>query len=104
MPPVEICAFGAFLTRPGPSYAGGNGSRRQILLLVLSVALVTVSTLPVFLTGAAFFQIGPEFGIGPFGLGALTAAFFLTAAVSSPGLGRWVQRVGWQRARLPDGR
>lgn len=74
------------------------GSRRQIRLLVLSVAVVTVSTLPVFLTGAAFFQIGPELGIGPIGLGALTAAFFLAAAVSSPGLGRWVQRIGWRRA------
>ncbi|HLU30714.1 MAG TPA: MFS transporter [Acidimicrobiia bacterium] len=74
------------------------GSRHQVRLLFLSVAMVTVSTLPVFLTGAAFFQIGPELGIGPFGLGAMTAAFFLTAAVSSPGLGRWVQRVGWRRA------
>ena len=74
------------------------GSRHQVRLLFLSVAMVTVSTLPVFLTGAAFFQIGPELGIGPFGLGAMTAAFFLTAAASSPGLGRWVQRVGWRRA------
>jgi MFS family permease len=74
------------------------GSRHQVRLLILSVAVVTTSTLPVFLTGAAFFQIGPELGVGPFGLGAMTAAFFLTAAISSPGLGRWVQRVGWQRA------
>lgn len=67
-------------------------------LLLLSVLLVTVSTLPVFLTGAAFFQIGPELDIGPLGLGVLTAAFFLAAAVSSPPLGRWVQQVGWHRA------
>jgi MFS family permease len=73
-------------------------SPHQIRLLVLSVAVVTVSTLPVFLTGAAFFEIGPELGIGPFGLGLLTAAFFLTASAASPGLGRWVQRVGWRRA------
>lgn len=74
------------------------GSSRQVRLLFLSVAIVTVSTLPVFLTGAAFFQIGPELGIGRFGLGVLTAAFFLTASASSPRLGRWVQRVGWRRA------
>lgn len=74
------------------------GSSRQLRLLFLSVAIVTVSTLPVFLTGAAFFQIGPELGIGRFGLGVLTAAFFLTASASSARLGRWVQRVGWRRA------
>lgn len=70
----------------------------QIRLLVLSVAIVTVSTLPVFLTGAAFFQIGPELGLGPLGLGTVTALFFLTASATSPRLGRWVQRVGWRRA------
>lgn len=69
-----------------------------IRLLVLAILVVTTSTQPVFLLGAAFFQIGPEFGIGPVGLGALTSAFFLTASVTSAPLGRWVQRVGWQRA------
>ncbi|HEX2153315.1 MAG TPA: MFS transporter [Acidimicrobiia bacterium] len=73
-------------------------SGRQAHLLLLSVLVVTASTLPVFLTGAAFFQIGPELDIGPVALGALTAAFFLTASVSSSPLGRWVQRVGWRRA------
>ncbi len=73
-------------------------SASQIRLLVLSVAIVTVSTLPVFLTGAAFFRIGPELHLGPLGLGTLTALFFLTASVTSPRLGRWVQRVGWRGA------
>ena len=67
-------------------------------LLALSIMVVTTSTQPVFLLGAAFFQIGPEFGIGPIGLGALTSSFFLSASVSSPLMGRWVQRVGWQKA------
>ncbi|MFP5332463.1 MAG: MFS transporter [Acidimicrobiia bacterium] len=71
---------------------------RALTLLPLAVATVTLSTQAVFLLGAGFFQIGPEFGIGPFGLGLLTAAFFLTAAATSAPLGRWVQRVGWQRA------
>lgn len=70
----------------------------QLRLLTLGVLLVTLSTLPVFLTGAAFFQIGSELALGPFALGALTAAFFLTAAAVSPRLGRWVERVGWQKA------
>jgi MFS family permease len=67
-------------------------------LLVLAVLIVTVSTQAVFLLGAGFFQIGPELGIGPVGLGALTSAFFLTASITSAPLGRWVQRVGWRRA------
>ncbi|MFO7548611.1 MAG: MFS transporter [Acidimicrobiia bacterium] len=67
-------------------------------LLVLAVLIVTVSTQAVFLLGAGFFKIGPELDIGPVGLGALTAAFFLTASIASPPLGRWVQRVGWRRA------
>lgn len=67
-------------------------------LLVRAVLVVTASTQPVFILGAAFFQIGPEFGIGPIGLGSLTASFFLTASVASVPVGRWVQRVGWQRA------
>lgn len=74
------------------------GSPRQVRLLLMSIALVTVSTLPVFLVGSSFFRIGPELGIGPAELGVLTAAFFLTSSVSSPSLGRWVQRVGWRRA------
>ncbi len=67
-------------------------------LLVLAILVITVSTQPAFLLGAAFFQIGDEFGIGPVGLGALTSSFFLTASVASAPMGRWVQRVGWQRA------
>jgi MFS family permease len=72
--------------------------RRQVQLTLLSILIVTVSTQPVFLLGAAFFQIGPELGLGPTGLGLLTAAFFLTSASSSAFLGRWVERVGWRRA------
>ena len=66
--------------------------------LAFSVLIVTMSTQPVFVLGASFFQIGPELGLGPAGLGFLTAAFFLTAAAASPAMGRWVQRVGWRRA------
>lgn len=71
-----------------------------LTLLPLSVAIVTLSTQAVFLVGAAFFQIGPEFGLRPLHLGILTAAFFLTAAVTSTPLGRWVQRVGWQKTMV----
>lgn len=72
--------------------------RIPVRLILISVLVVTVSTQPVFLLGASFFSIGPEFGLGPVGLGLLTAGFFLTAAASSAPLGRWVERVGWRRA------
>ena len=64
-------------------------------LMLIAILVVTASTQAVFLLGAAFVQIGPEFSLGPVGLGALTAAFFLTASATSAPLGRWVQRVGW---------
>ena len=67
-------------------------------LVLLAVSIVVVSTQPVFLLGAAFLSIGPEFGFGTTGLGVLTAAFFLSASAASAPLGRLVQRVGWQRA------
>ncbi|MDX1448963.1 MAG: MFS transporter, partial [Acidimicrobiia bacterium] len=73
---------------------------RLFTLLPLAVVTVTLSTQAVFLLGASFFQIGPEFGIGPLGLGLLTASFFLTAAATSAPLGRWVQRVGWQASMI----
>ena len=69
-------------------------------LMLIAILVVTASTQAVFLLGAAFVQIGPEFSLGPVGLGALTAAFFLTASATSAPLGRWVQRVGWQRAMV----
>lgn len=67
-------------------------------LVALAIAIVVVSTQPVFLLGAAFLDIGPEFGFGAVGLGTLTAAFFLSASLVSAPLGRVVQRIGWKRA------
>jgi MFS family permease len=74
--------------------------RRRSLprLIVLAILVVTASTQPVFLLGAGFISISGELGFGPTGLGALTAAFFLTAATASAPLGRVVERIGWQRA------
>ncbi len=72
-------------------------------LLTLAILVITTGTQSVFLTGAAFFVIGPELGISTKGLGFLTAAFFMVAAVSSVTIGSWVQRVGWQRAMRTNG-
>lgn len=66
--------------------------------LVLSVLIVALSTQPVFLLGAAFLQLEDDLGLSITGLGALSAAFFLTAAIASAPLGRVVERIGWHRA------
>lgn len=66
--------------------------------MLVSITVVTISTLPVFLVGSGFIQIGDELGFGPAWLGVLTASFFLSASISSTPLGRVVERIGWQRA------
>ena len=65
---------------------------------MLSVLIVTLSTQPVFLLAAAFIQLEDDLGLSITGLGALSATFFLTAAIGSAPLGRVVERIGWQRA------
>lgn len=60
--------------------------------------MVMVSTLPVFLTGASFHQLQEEIGLTATSLGAVTAAFFLTASLTSAPLGRLVERIGWRTA------
>lgn len=67
-------------------------------ILAVAVLVVTASTQPVFLLGAAFVDMGPELGYGPTGLGILTGTFFLTSAAASTPLGKLVERLGWRRA------
>ena len=66
--------------------------------LVLGILIVALGTQPVFLLGAAFVQMERDIGISPTALGLLTAAFFLTAAMTSTPLGRLVERIGWRAA------
>ncbi len=67
-------------------------------LMAVAILVITVSTQPVFLLGAAFLQMSADLEFGPTGLGVLTAVFFLTASLSSTPLGRVVERIGWQLA------
>lgn len=66
--------------------------------LVLSILIVALSTQPVFLVGAAFIQLNDDIELSTTTLGLLTAAFFLTASLSSAPLGRTVERIGWRAA------
>ncbi len=74
------------------------GSRRLPRLILLAVLVITASTQPVFLLGAGFLTMSADLGFGATGLGVLTAAFFLTAGISSAPMGRLVHRIGWRRA------
>ena len=66
--------------------------------MILAISIVAMSTLPVFLVGAAFVQLENDLGLTPTSLGVLTALFFMTAAISSTPLGHVVERIGWRRA------
>lgn len=65
---------------------------------MISVVMVMVSTLPVFLTGASFLQLQSDIELSLTSLGAVTAAFFTTAALASRPLGKLVERLGWRRS------
>ena len=64
--------------------------------LALAILIVALSALPVFLVGVTFLQLEQDIALTTTGLGAATAAFFLTASISSAGLGRVVERIGWR--------
>lgn len=66
--------------------------------LIIAIVMVMVSTLPVFLTGASFLQLEADIGLAATSLGLVTAAFFLTASITSTPLGRLVERIGWKTA------
>lgn len=68
--------------------------------LLIAILVVMVSTLPVFLTAAAYFQLESDIGLTTTSLGFVTAAFFLTASVTSTPLGRLVERIGWRVSML----
>ena len=66
--------------------------------LLLAILLVALASQPVFLLAASYLQLEEEIGLTTTRLGVLSAAFFLTAAIASPPLGRLVGRIGWQSA------
>jgi predicted MFS family arabinose efflux permease len=66
--------------------------------LILAILIVALSTQPTFLVAASFLQLQDDIGLTTASLGVLTAAFFLTAAITSTPLGHLVQRIGWQGA------
>lgn len=76
-----------------------SGEQRiPIRRLLISVVMVMVSTIPVFLAGAAFIQLEQDIGLTATSMGAVVAAFFLTASITSTPLGRLVERIGWRTA------
>ncbi len=64
--------------------------------LALAILIVALSALPVFLVGATFLQLEQDIALTTTGLGGAAALFFLTASISSAGLGRVIERIGWR--------
>jgi MFS family permease len=62
---------------------------------VVAISATATGVLPAFMVGALAVQIGDELSIGPRLLGALFGLFWGVAALSSPLLGRLVERRGW---------
>ena len=67
---------------------------RDTTAMAAACAVVTVTGLPVFLTGATAVQMRADLGFDAAGLGLAVASFFIAAAVASPPSGRMAERLG----------
>jgi len=61
----------------------------------VAVAIIAVTILPAFMTGALAVQIGTDLGLNLAGLGGLYAVLFGASALTSAPTGRLVQQWGW---------
>ena len=93
------------LTDPGPPSGseggsdrtpGGAVSRIRWRPASLAVAVIAITILPAFLTGALAVRVGHDVGIDLSGIGGLYGVLFGTAALASAPTGRLVQRLGWE--------
>ena len=64
----------------------------HVRVTAVASSVVALAVLPVFLTGAMGVQIRAELGIGTAGFGLMLSAFYISSALSSPRLGRAVER------------
>ncbi|WP_298403976.1 MFS transporter [Ferrimicrobium sp.] len=76
---------------------GVNQDRHSTVVLVLSIAATTVTTLPVFLTGALAVVIRQHLGLSSTQLGLLVAGFFLAAVPASLIIAPRVAAIGAER-------
>ena len=74
----------------------GAGSERRAL--IVGTAVTVTGSLPVFFIGAMAVQLTRDLGFGTVGIGAATAVFFGSMAVSAPFLGRAADRLGATRS------
>ncbi|MGC9154855.1 MAG: MFS transporter [Ferrimicrobium sp.] len=76
---------------------GTDEDRSSALILVLCIAATTITTLPVFLTGALAVVIRQHLGLSSTDLGLLVAAFFAAAVPSSLLIAPRVAAIGAER-------
>ena len=67
---------------------------RDTTTMAAAAAVVTVTALPAFLTGALAVQMRPDLGFDESGLGLVVATFFGTAALASVAGGHLAERLG----------
>jgi len=93
------------LTDPNSSSGGEGGvgptpgravDRVQWRTASLAVAVIAITILPAFLTGALAIRLGDDVGIDLGGIGGLYGVLFGTGALASAPTGRLVQRFGWE--------
>ncbi len=75
---------------------GGDVGRVRWGTASLAVAVIAITILPAFMTGALAIRIGGDVGIDLAGIGGLYGVLFGTAALASAPTGRLVQRFGWE--------
>lgn len=93
------------LTGPDPPAGDGEKSDRdpggtaegvRWRTASLAVAVIAITILPAFMTGALAIRLGDDIGIDLAGIGGLYGVLFGTAALASAPTGRLVQRLGWE--------
>ena len=67
---------------------------RDTTTMAAAAAVVTVTALPAFLTGALAVQMRADLGFDEAGLGLMVATFFLAASLASAPCGRLAERLG----------
>ncbi len=87
-------------TQDAAERGGEAPGAAPVRAVTASVACLSASILPGFLTGAFGNDIKAEFGIGDTGLGLALAATYGLSAVATVHAGEFSDRVGWRRSLL----
>ncbi len=87
-----------FVERCGEGLSEGHAKENfDLKPILLGISITTVSTIPVFMTGALAVQIRHDLHLNASQLGGAVAVFFAAAAITSISSGRLAQSSGYER-------